>query len=130
MNEFDFRNLPEPCPEAYDTVRRRVMGRIRRQRQVRWALRSAMAVAATVLLVWVASLMVRRAPDAAPPPPRLAWRPEPPATPLVMPAAHKRRVRHRFMSTPLLARAEPNAPPLLIKMQTDDPNVVILWMVD
>jgi hypothetical protein len=130
-DEFDFGNLPEPPPEAYDAVRGRVLASIRRQRRMRLAFRSVLAAAACVVLVWAATLLLRRPPASAPPAPKLAWKPELPPAPVIAqsPSPRARPVRRRTPPRPLVARVE-RRPPLLIRMQTEDPGVVILWMVD
>lgn len=126
-DELNLRDLSEPPPEAYETVRRRVMVDIRRGKRIAAALRSVAAAAACLLLIWGASLWMRRPVPAVGSPPMLAQAPAPPA---IASAPVRRVVHHRLRrprsSAPLLARTQP----LVIKMQTDDPNVVILWMVD
>ncbi|HZU25577.1 MAG TPA: hypothetical protein VFA04_08645 [Bryobacteraceae bacterium] len=126
-DDFDFGNVPEPPPEAYEAVRRSVLATIRRRGRVRTAIQAVMAAAACILLVWCGRLLTEQPLQLTPPPPKVA------SAPAIRPmAAHvrsaaSRRKTHRT-AAPLLARLEKQ--PLLVKLQTDDPNVVILWMVD
>jgi hypothetical protein len=115
--DFDF---PEVSPAAYDAVRQRVLGEIRRQRRARNAVRTMAAMAACAALLMTALVALR--PSAIlPAPPMLARAPNVP--PPVMSALRVRRSRmHRRQPAP--------AQPLLVRLETDDPNVVILWMVN
>ncbi len=135
-DDFDLRDLPEPGPEAYELVRRRVLGNIRRRKQMETALRTVAATAACLLVVWGLSFCLRRD-GTAPVLPLVAFQPpapaltEPPPIPVpVRKVVHRRKPRRR--EGPLFARADVpfHRQPLLVKMQTDDPGVVILWLVD
>jgi hypothetical protein len=124
-NSF-LRDLPEPPEASYEAVRRRVLGEIRRRRRVRNAARMIAAFAACVLLAVAGLLALRqRTPTAGPPMPVRA--PEAPAFVVPVKAMHT-RPKHKHRAVRLVAHAP--AQPLVIRMQTDDPNVVILWMVD
>ena len=119
------RDLGEPPEASYEAVRRRVMGEIRRQRRVRNAMWMA-AVAAACLVLAMAGLLALRPGQPTAGPPMLARAPEAPVlAPVVHRAARKsvlpsRDHRERY------ARSQE----LVVRMQTDDPNVVIIWMVD
>jgi hypothetical protein len=115
--DFDF---PELSPAAYDEVRHRVLGEIRRRRRVRNAVRITAAMAACVALV-VTTLVALRQPAIQPAPPMLASVPGgPPPVFRTTPVRHRRAPRRR----------ETPAQPLMVRLETDDPNVVILWIVD
>jgi len=87
-----------------------------------WAAAAAMAL--------LALLLIRAIPRHAPPPPALLTRVTPPAIPPAPPSVEPRparpahpRARHRPAPTP--------APePLLVKLETSDPNVVIYWILE
>ena len=130
FHEIDLQGLPEPPPEAYEQVRRRVLSSIRTRRRIRRTAAAVSAVGACLLLLWGALAPRRRAAPApaiamrvaAAPPLQLAPVPHVQRT-----ALHKHRRVHSRRA--LLARVSP-LQPLWVKMQTDDPNVVILWLVD
>jgi hypothetical protein len=126
-DDFSWCDLPEPPEASYEAVRRGVLGEIRRQTRVRNAAWTVAAVAACVLLA-VAGLLAlrqRRTPTAGPP--MLVRAPQVPAFVVPVRAMHNRsNPKHRAVR--LLAHAPRQ--PLVVRMQTDDPNVVILWMVD
>ena len=115
--EFEF---PEVPPAAYRIVRRRVLTKIRRRRRMRSAVRAVVALAACVALV-VSGWVALQRPTVVPAPPRLARVPDAPSMTVPPPAVRHRRAIRR--------RDEP-ARPLVVRLQTDDPNVVILWMVN
>jgi hypothetical protein len=125
-DDFTLRDLPEPLEASYEAVRRGVLGEIRRRKRVRNAARMVAAAAACVLLAVAGLLALRqRTPTAGPP--ILARAPEAPAFVVPAKAVHK-RLNPKRRAIRLLAHAP--AQPLVVRMQTDDPNVVILWMVD
>jgi anti-sigma factor RsiW len=121
----------------YTAVRTRVMAELGRERVWRRILVCGVVAAAAtvVLLLW--PLAVR-----APEPIRLAaYRPAPPAGIEVSRPAAPVRARHpavhpakRAPEAPLVhAVSEPEkqpAEPLMVKMLTDDPNVIIYWIAD
>lgn len=108
---------------SYAAVRARVMEAVRPPRRSVWFYAAAAALATACLaLIWITAPL--RAP--APPPPaavlyRIAapeWRP-----PVVL-QAKRRVVRRPF-------RTQPQPEQLTaIKLLTDDPNVVIIWLLD
>jgi hypothetical protein len=121
-------------PAACDAVRLRVLDEIRakKQRGAWWAW-SAVA-AAVCVAVLCASIALQNWKNPAPPkpvvatknPPKLEWTPTP-----VQPVARAhQRVHHKF--GPVTASAGParNPEPLVVKMLTNDPNVIIIWLVD
>jgi hypothetical protein len=121
----------EVDPAAYTAVRARVLEAVRPKRRFAWLWAAAVAVAASVVLVWFAAPL--RAPV---PPPEVAYKPPVPET--TAPSRSRlgteprasasgthavRRARQQV----LVARTEPLT---AIKLLTDDPNVVIIWLVD
>lgn len=125
-DDSSLRHLAEPPEASYEAVRRRVMGEIRRRRRVRDAARILAAVAACVVVAVAWMLAVQHE---APLPglPVLARAPEAPVAAIPVHVAHN-RAKSRRSAGSLVAHAP--AQPLVVRMQTDDPNVVILWMVD
>jgi hypothetical protein len=124
-DDFSWRDLPEPPEASYQAVRRGVLGEIRRRKRVRNTARMVAAVAAGVLLIVAGLLAMRqRTPTAG-----LPMLTSAPHAPLLVPAkVGHNRLRPKHRAVRLVAHAP--AQPLVIRMQTDDPNVVILWMVD
>ncbi len=116
--DFDF---PQPPTSAYGEVRARVWKSIRRQRRIRGAVRAIAAMAACVALM--TALVALRGPMVLPDPPMLARAPGV-QSPVVV--ARASPVRHRVA----LRRKEAPAQPLMVRLETDDPNVVILWTVN
>jgi hypothetical protein len=116
----------EVDPAAYTAVRARVLEAVRPKRRFAWLWAgAAAAVAAGVVLMWWTAA-TRRVP--VPPSPVVAHVdrvPELQTVPTVQPVKHD-RVR-RVHPRRLVARSEPLT---AIKMLTDDPNVVIIWLVD
>lgn len=123
----------EAVPEAaLDEVRSRVLREARRAapRQARggawrWALAAA-AAAVLAALFW---------PAPAPPPVRVARKPEvvQPLRPAEVakpePVAARRAPAARVRKRPRARQPAPQ-PPLLVRMQVDDPDIVILWWID
>ena len=117
----------EVDPAAYTAVRARVLEAVRPKQRLAWLrAAAAMAVAAGVVLVWWTAA-TRRVP--VPPSPTVVVHvdpaPERQLAPTVQPVKHD-KVR-RVYPRRLVARSEPLS---AIKMLTDDPNVVIIWLVD
>jgi hypothetical protein len=119
-------------PAAFDAVRLRVLDEIRaKKRRVAWWAWSAVAAAACVAILCV-SLVLQSWKNPAPPklvfatknPPVIERAP----APLVVRAHH--RVRRHF--GPVTASAGPayKPEPLVVKMLTNDPDVIIIWLVD
>jgi hypothetical protein len=121
-------------PAAFDAVRLRVLDEIRAKKQrAAWWTWPAVAAAVCVAVV-CASIVLQNWKNPAPPkpvvatmnPPKIEWTPAP-----VQPVARARqRVHNQF--GPVTASAEPahNPEPLVVKMLTNDPNVIIIWLVD
>jgi len=117
----------EPLDEALVAqVRRRVLARVAEEgpglarRYWKLALAAALILAAILALPWRAA---KRQPVArVEPSPRI--QPAPAAPPVIVPARRPVVRRHRRAKPPRAAA------PLLVKFVTDDPNVVIYWLVD
>jgi hypothetical protein len=123
-NRVALRELVAPVA-AFDVVRRRVLQEIqaKKQRAVWWGW-SAVAAAACVAILCVSYVlpMMRNAASPHPigakmDPPEIQWTPRP--------------VHHRS-SGRLTAKAVPaqKTEPFVVKMLTNDPNVIIIWLVD
>jgi len=123
--DFSLRDLGDPPEASYDAVRRRVMAEIRRQKRIRSAMRMVAVAAACVVLAVAGLLAVRREPR-VPAVPMLARAPEPPELTPVLHRAARKHVRPSRGQRERSTRAQE----LVVRMQTDDPNVVIIWMVD
>jgi hypothetical protein len=124
-DDFSLRDLSEPPEASYEAVRRRVMGEIRRQKRVRNAMRM-LAVAAACVVLAVAGLLVLRPGAGAVAPPILARAPGAPELASIVHRAPAQRRR----TLSLMAHAHAPKQELVVRMQTDDPSVVIIWMVD
>lgn len=117
---------------ALDGIRARVLERLGAMPAVRpaWSWRLASALAAAVLVAgvfWVAT--DRSAPPlprpavVAPPAPQLAVVP-------TAPRAVTRVAKRRKPAAPKQARPQTQSEPLLVKLETSDPDVVIYWIVE
>lgn len=118
-------------PAALAAVRRRVLDEIAsRRRRAAWWNWSAVAAAACLAILCVSYLLPRFENPAAPAPrlakmdpPKIEWTPKP-----------RMQARARFTSSGRhVAKAAParKAEPIVaVKMLTDDPNVIIIWLVD
>jgi hypothetical protein len=112
-------------PAAFAAVRARVRGEIEAKRRMKWWTWSAVA-AAMCIAVLCASYFVRPA-NAPPPEPVVA---------AIAPPADWNRVAPAVRQTssgPHLAKArrvQKTEPVVAVKMLTDDPNVIIIWLVD
>ncbi len=116
--------LRHVAPAALFALRRGVSARIAKERAVRrvWAWSAGMAACLAVAF----SIFTSGAPEATPPKPQIAFRAAGPpvdweARTVSRPARRPPAPAHE------LAKA---AQPLKIKIFTDDPNVVIYWLVD
>jgi len=125
-NAAALRELTVP-PAAFAAVRQRVLGEIQaKKRRTMWWMWSAVAAACVAILcvVYLAPNPQRPAALVAKKdPPKIEW-------PLAQPVA--RRVHHKS-SGRSLAQASPvrkSEPLAVVKMLTDDPNVIIIWLVD
>jgi hypothetical protein len=128
-NAAALRELSIP-PAAFATVRQRVISEIElRNRRTLWWMWSAVAAAACLAILCV-SYVLPRLQKPLPPapvlakiiPPKIEWMPQPVTN----------RVRHKT-SGRLAAQAAPvrkTEPLAVVKMLTDDPNVIIIWLVD
>lgn len=111
-------------PSALSVVRDRVMAELRKPRRAsaRWIWPAAVAACLAILcgsLAWFRF--------SVPAPPKLVIAlAQPPQYPLIVGARRQRLVHRRRQSTVERARTEP----LVIKMLTDDPDVVIIWIAD
>lgn len=108
--------------EVLDEIRARVLALVAEQGRPRRSWRFAYAAIPTVLAVAAAVVwMSRPEPQGPPPVPRpVAWMPAPP----VRKPTARRAVRKR---TPA---PKPRPEPLLVKLETSDPNVIIYWIVE
>lgn len=111
-----------PHPAHYTAVRARVMAAVRADRRRRmWRF---VLIGAAASLAVVIALLVEPRPARVPPAPTVV-RVEPPPPPLLpapLPVAKQRRPKRRTV--------ESHAQPVLVKLLTDDPNVVIYWIMD
>jgi hypothetical protein len=122
-NAAAMRELTIP-PAAFASVRRRVLSEIQaKRRRTAWWGWPAMAAAVCVAILLVSYLSWNpprpAALDAKKDPPKIEWT-----------VAH--RVRHKN-SRRFVAQAAPvrkTEPLAIVKMLTDDPNVIIIWLVD
>ena len=126
----------EPLAAAhFSAVRARVVAELERERRpgALWARRrawgyglAAVAVASLVML----ALRPERTPERRAPvvaanhPPVIA------ASEPVVPPPPRRRVARRVVVPPPSVPDNPAPEPLIVKLQTDDPNVVIYWIAD
>jgi hypothetical protein len=114
-------------PAAFAAVRQRVLSEMQaKKRRAAWWTWSAVAAAACVAMVCVAYLAPGpqrpRALVARKDPPRIEWTARPVA----------QRVHHKSSGRLLRGRApvRKTEPLAVVKMLTDDPNVIIIWLVD
>ena len=118
------------APAHFSTVRARVMAELEQKRRPlwAWAWSFGLAAAAVALLVTLAlrpgRTPERRAPVVAVNHPPVVVAHEP----AVPPPPH-RRVARRAARPPIVPDT-PDPEPLIVKLQTDDPNVVIYWIAD
>jgi hypothetical protein len=125
-NAAAIRELTIPSA-AFAAVRHRVLSEIQaKRRRTAWLGWSAVTAAACVAILFVSSLASNPPRPAAivakKDPPKIEW--------TVAPVAQ--RVRHKS-SGRSLAQARPvrkTEPLAVVKMLTDDPNVIIIWLVD
>jgi anti-sigma factor RsiW len=117
------------APAHFSAVRARVVAELEQARWPLWRRAWSFGLAAAVVaLLVVLALRPGRTPERRAPvvavnhPPVIAA-----SEPVVPPRPH-RRVARRVVR-PIVPDA-PNPEPLLVKLQTDDPNVVIYWIAD
>jgi hypothetical protein len=121
-------------PAAFDAVRSRVLNEIRAKKQwgVWWGW-SAVAAAACVAML-CASLVLHGWKSPAPPRPLIATKNPPKIERALAPVPSVVRAQHRAHHHfgPVTASAGPAhaSEPLVVKMLTNDPDVIIIWLVD
>jgi hypothetical protein len=126
-NAAAMRELTIPSA-AFAAVRHRVLSEIQAKRRrtawLGWSVVAAAACAAILFVSFLSSNLPRPSTiEAKKDPPKIEWT-------VVQPVAH--RVRHKS-SGRSLAQARPvrkTEPLAVVKMLTDDPNVIIIWLVD
>lgn len=121
----------EPAAAAYAAVRARVMGELERRPARRWffGLAAVAAAAALMAVVWMRPAKhVERAHREAPLQQRevVVAQPETAIVPVRQP---RPRPRPRRAAMPSMKPSAPDKP-LVVKLVTDDPNVVIYWITD
>jgi hypothetical protein len=117
-------------PAAFAAVRQRVLSEIEsRKRRTMWWTWSTAAAAACVAILCVSYVLPRLEDPAAPTvlalrkdPPKIEWTPR-----LV---AHRVRPHSSGWSRAQAMPARKTEPLAVIKMLTNDPNVIIIWLVD
>ena len=124
--------------EALDRVRRRVMAEVTEKRpSLVYAWRWKYALAAGAVLVILGVVLSEWGTVTRPPAPLVVQ--APPAAPEVVakkvPQPARMPARQARKRAPLVAvksRIEPpkESEPLVVKLVTDDPNVVIVWLID
>jgi hypothetical protein len=127
-NAAALRELTIP-PAAFAAVRQRVLSEVQAKKRLKkaWGGWSAVTAAACVAILFVSylpSIPPRPAAiNAKKDPPKIEWT-------VVQPVAHRVRQKSSGRS---LAQARPvrkTEPLAVVKMLTDDPNVIIIWLVD
>lgn len=117
----------QPIPEAHlAAVRARVLQHVEQPRRpsFRWAWIGGLAAAAVLVVLAVHSRRV-------PPPQVTLALPPVPQTPVVLPAPVARPSPHKRSAPSYLSRKpRPPQKPLMVKLITDDPNVVIYWIAN
>ena len=120
-----------PDPAHFAAVRARVLSDIRARGRRRWAWSAIAAVAATAaILLIVLRPHPARKPDADQPVLAQAPAPEPPVERVAL-VKHRRKAPRRrpvVVAKAPRPRRQEEAKPLVVKLMTDDPNVVIYWI--
>ncbi len=145
MNEDQIRELfremrEEPVPaDSQARVRMEAARRIAEGRRV-WSWWRWGAVAAAVACAVLVVVMVKQRPQVPPTPPVASVKPVPVAPPPVIAAAEEPRTRARKARPEVMARterqavrpqvADSNVSNVVIRIETPDPNVVILLIGD
>jgi hypothetical protein len=119
---------------AYDQIRARVLQQIAAApvrpagRPWRWAW--AAAAAAAIVAGWFALRPGQTPAPVRRPATEIARSnmPEPPQ--VVMPPPARPKPSARRVRRPAVRQRRPSAAPLVVKLETEDPNVVIYWIVD
>ena len=128
-NAAALRELTIP-PAAFAAVRQRVFSEIAlKNRRTLWWTWSAVAAAACVAILCVSYVLPRLQKPSEPAPvlakiipPKIEWTPQP----VTHRVCHKSSGRSLAQAAPV-RKTEPLA---VVKMLTDDPNVIIIWLVD
>jgi anti-sigma factor RsiW len=124
----------EIAPAHFAAVRARVIAELEGSLRPWWrkawvyGLAAAAAAALILMLAWhpAAPMQPRRMAVQAPPPQQIEVTPPAPVVPRVTKAHH---VRRRRTQPPAALPAEPG-PPIVVKLLTNDPDVVIYWITD
>jgi len=115
-------------PAVLAAIRARVMAELAVPRARRWAWARLWVAAAACAAVVVAALLFPRGAHELPPPPPRPVAAVPAAPRLAASRQAPHRVRPAVRAVP--RRASRPAAPLLMQIVTDDPNVVIYWIVE
>jgi anti-sigma factor RsiW len=118
------------APAHFSAVRARVMAELEQKRRPLWAWAWSFGLAAaTVALLVMLALRPGRTPEHRAPAVAVNHPPVVTASEPVVPPPPHRRVRRRVVVPPIVPDT-PTPEPLIVKLQTDDPNVVIYWIAD
>jgi hypothetical protein len=128
-HELLISSFEDPTAAELAAVRSAVAWRIRTQsRRPAWRIWAVAASAVVAVILMLANLPLQIQAPRRPVAPRVPWaaiRISPPPLPVVR--AARRRVVRRAPAVTLLTRAEQ---PAWLKINTSDPNVVILWQLN
>ncbi len=120
-NSAALREFTVPA-DAFRAVRQRVLGEIQvKKRRTTWWIWSAAAAAACAAIVCVPLI-----PSNPQRPAAIVAKKDPPRIEWTLPRRHKSSGRYLAQARPV-RKTEPLA---VVKMLTDDPNVIIIWLVD
>lgn len=125
-HELLISSFEDPTPAELTAVRSAVAWRIRTQsRRPAWRIGAVAASAVVAGILVLANLPLQTEAPPRPAAPPVAIRISPPPPPIVR--AARRRIVRRAPRMTLLTRAEQ---PAWLKINTSDPNVVILWQLN
>jgi len=119
------RDREVPVPSVAAAVMARVRGRERRRLALTWSIPAAIATAVMCVGVWVwpdqrlETMPVKQWAIAAPPV----------ETPLAQPPV-RRIPRAPVIQAKRVTHAQPVAESMTVKLMTDDPDVIVYWIVD
>lgn len=120
--------VEEPRLEELAAVRSAVLSRLQaRSRWRRWSPWAAIATATAVAVFLLTKDKPVSAPVSEPSIATLVTPPLPAPTLRIPPLIHRRQIPPRTPTVTLLTKADQ---PAWLKMETSDPNVVILWQLD
>lgn len=129
MTNWDWKDRDAFTGADFAEVRARVMSEVGRRRRHVWMAYAAAAAAMVVIVgavwIWRLSRVVEKPPVARTAP---HWAPPPPiVVPRMQAVIHAARPKRRPVQP-----ARPVAPsePLMVKLETSDPDVVIYWIVE